>query len=204
MYLGKPVERHAPASYWSCWCMGSAICGGTLMNLSLSRKPTGLAVSLKSLSSCSTMLFSQFFSQRRRINSLICSAQGVPQKAERRLTLYHRPSPTEENINMRTITFQYLIGKCGFLPKPLKKNLTSVWVSLTAQLVKNLPAVQETPIQFLGREDPLEKGKATHSRILAWRIPRTVQSVGSQRDTTQDTTEQLSLYKSSVLIIFQK
>ena len=39
-----------------------------------------------------------------------------------------------------------------------------------AQLVKNPPAMQETPIRFLDGEDPLEKGKATHSSILAWRI----------------------------------
>ena len=45
---------------------------------------------------------------------------------------------------------------------------------LIAQLFKNLPAIQETPVQFLGQEDQLEKGKATHSRILAWRIPWTV------------------------------
>ena len=50
-----------------------------------------------------------------------------------------------------------------------------------AQLVKNPPAVQETWIQSLGEEDPLEKGKATHSSILAWRVPWTVQSMGSQR-----------------------
>ena len=43
-----------------------------------------------------------------------------------------------------------------------------------AQLVKNLPAMQETWIQSLGWEDPLEKGKATHSNILPWRIPGTV------------------------------
>ena len=43
--------------------------------------------------------------------------------------------------------------------------------SLVAQLVKNLPAVQETWIQPLGWEDPLEEGMATHSSILAWRIP---------------------------------
>ena len=43
-----------------------------------------------------------------------------------------------------------------------------------AQLVKNLPAILETPVGFLGWEDPLEKGKATHSSILAWRIPWTV------------------------------
>ena len=42
-----------------------------------------------------------------------------------------------------------------------------------AQTVKNLPAVQETQIQSLGWEDPLQKGMATHSSILAWRIPRT-------------------------------
>ena len=40
-----------------------------------------------------------------------------------------------------------------------------------AQLVKNLPAMQETWVQSLGSEDPLEKGKATHFSILAWRIP---------------------------------
>ena len=43
-----------------------------------------------------------------------------------------------------------------------------------AQLVKNPPAVQETWVRSLGREDPLEKGKATHSSILAWRIPRII------------------------------
>ena len=48
------------------------------------------------------------------------------------------------------------------------------WASLMAQLVKNPPAVQETWVQSLGWEDPLEKGKATHSSILAWRIPWTV------------------------------
>ena len=42
-----------------------------------------------------------------------------------------------------------------------------------AQTVKNLPARQQTQIQSLGREDPLEKGMATHSNILAWRIPWT-------------------------------
>ena len=54
-----------------------------------------------------------------------------------------------------------------------------------AQLVKNLPAVQETGVQFMGWEDSLEKEMATHSSILAWRIPWTeepggLQSIGSQ------------------------
>ena len=45
------------------------------------------------------------------------------------------------------------------------------WTPLVAQLVKNLPAMQETWVQSLGWEDTLEKGKATHSSILAWKIP---------------------------------
>ena len=55
------------------------------------------------------------------------------------------------------------------------------WASLVALVVKNLPAMQETWVRSLGWEDPLEKGKATHSSILAWRIPWTVYSMGLQR-----------------------
>ena len=49
-----------------------------------------------------------------------------------------------------------------------------------AQVVKNPPAVQETWVRFLGQEDPLEKGMATHSSILAWRIPWTEEPGGLQ------------------------
>ena len=52
--------------------------------------------------------------------------------------------------------------------------------SLIAQLVKNLPAMQETWVRFLGGEDPLEKEMASHSRLLAWRIPSTEDSGGLQ------------------------
>ena len=52
--------------------------------------------------------------------------------------------------------------------------LQSSWASLVAQLAKNPPAVWETWVQSLGWEDPLEKWKATHSSILAWRMPWTV------------------------------
>ena len=60
------------------------------------------------------------------------------------------------------------------------------WASLVAQLVKNLPAVQETRVRSLGWEDPLEKEMATHSSILAWKIswtegPGGLQSMGLQR-----------------------
>ena len=58
--------------------------------------------------------------------------------------------------------------------------------SLVAQMVKRLPTMQETWVQSLGQEDPLEKETATHSSILAWRIrwteePGGLQSMGSQR-----------------------
>ena len=45
------------------------------------------------------------------------------------------------------------------------------WASLVGQLVKNPPVMQETWVQSLGWDDPLEKGKAIHSSILAWKIP---------------------------------
>ena len=68
----------------------------------------------------------------------------------------------------------------GNYPKEMiiKIHLYNFWgavdgggASLAAQLVKNLPAIRETWVRFLGWEDPLEKGKAIHSSILAWRIP---------------------------------
>ena len=59
-----------------------------------------------------------------------------------------------------------------------------------AQLLKNLSAMQETWVQSLGWEDPLEKGKATHSSILAWTIPWTI----VHGVTELDTTEPLSLH----------
>ena len=60
------------------------------------------------------------------------------------------------------------------------------------QLVKNPLAMWETWVQFLGREGPLEKGKATHSSILAWRIPWTVSIYRSWDCKESDTTERLS------------
>ena len=64
------------------------------------------------------------------------------------------------------------------------------WTSLVAQLVKNPPAMWETWVRSLGSEDPLEKGKATHSSILSWRIPWTVYLWYHKES---DMTEQLSL-----------
>ena len=65
-------------------------------------------------------------------------------------------------------------------------NYTLKWASLMAQMVMNLPAMQETWVPSLGREDPLEEEMATNTSILAWTVPWTkepggLQSMGSQR-----------------------
>ena len=77
---------------------------------------------------------------------------------------------------------------------------------LVARLVKSLPAMQETQVQLLGQEDPLEKEMATHSSILAWRILRTeepgrLQSMGIKESpmcTKFPTGEKLAIAKDSV------
>ena len=83
------------------------------------------------------------------------------------------------NFNGRIIVLQYCVGFC-----------LTTWIShkasLVSQMVRNLLAVQETWVLFPGRQDPLEKGMATHSSILAWRIPWTeesgrLKSMGLQR-----------------------
>ena len=79
---------------------------------------------------------------------------------------------TDESVNLKTDQ-QELFER--IIWEHQTKRITSYpgrpQASLRAQLVKNLPAMQETQIRFLGREDPLEREMATHSSILAWRIP---------------------------------
>ena len=64
-------------------------------------------------------------------------------------------------------------------------HFSQLTASLVAQRVKNLPAIQETWVQSLGQEDPLEKEMATHSSTLAWRIPRTEEPGGLQSMVSQ-------------------
>ena len=73
-----------------------------------------------------------------------------------------------------------------------------LWASLVAQRLKHLPAVWETWVQSLGREDPLEKEMAIHSSILAWRIPWTEEFGGlpSTGRRESDTTERLHFFFS--------
>ena len=67
-------------------------------------------------------------------------------------------------------------------------NMAHYWASLVAQRLKRLPPMQETWVRSLGREDPLEKEMATHSSILAWRIPWTEEPVGLQSMGSQSRT----------------
>ena len=73
------------------------------------------------------------------------------------------------------------------------------WASLVAQLVKNPPAMRETWVQSLGWEDRLKKGMATHSSILAWRIPWTVWKFATHGVAKSQT--RLSLFRTSPLAL---
>ena len=85
------------------------------------------------------------------------------------------PYLRKQNWSLVTVAGAVLELKAEFLElEGIKETLTEERAFLVAQLVKNLPAMRETWVQSLGWEDPLEKGKATHSSTLAWKIPWTV------------------------------
>ena len=102
-------------------------------------------------------------------------------------------------VNIRVHVSFPIIVFCGFKPSSgtdrsygssifsfLRNFHTLLWASPVAQLVKNPPAMQETLVRFLGWEDPLEEGVASHSSIVAWRIlwkkePGGLQSIRSHR-----------------------
>ena len=84
----------------------------------------------------------------------------------------------------------------GRIPLEFWPVILNLGASPVVQVVKNLPAVQETQVQSLNREDPLEKETATHSSVLVWRIPWTAYLVGYSPWCCKesDTTEWLTLY----------
>ena len=97
------------------------------------------------------------------------------------LANHHPPQKKKKNTTLH-LGFSISVDGISIFPGAQ----TQTWSSLIAQLVKNPPAMRETWVQFLGLEDPLEKEMATHSSILAWKIPWTeepggLQSMGSQR-----------------------
>ena len=81
-----------------------------------------------------------------------------------------------------------------------------LWASLVAQMVKSLPAVWETRVQSLGQEDPLEKEMATHSSILAWKIPgawqATVHEVAKSQTQLSDFLSFQKSYSESKCSVF--
>ena len=93
-------------------------------------------------------------------------------------------------VAMQETPVRSWVGKISWrrdrLPTPVS------WASLVAQLVKNLPPRRETCVQALGWEDPLEKGKAIHSGILAWSIPRAMVSGVAETDMTERLSLSLS------------
>ena len=109
------------------------------------------------------------------------------------------------NLNM---FFSFTVGlNCFKRDQRIIRSYIHNWASLVAQMVKNLPAMQEIRIQSLGQKDPLEKGMATHSSVLAWKIPRTektggLQSVESQRVRHNWATEHGGEWKESFLYNF--
>ena len=107
-------------------------------------------------------------------------------------------------LNSRSWTYDTWIHTDG-VSSMANNNL--LWASLIAQLIKNLPSMQETWVPFLGWEDPLEKEMATHSSILAWKIPWTeepggLQSMGLQRVRRSWTSAQAACwwYRNSTLL----
>ena len=108
-------------------------------------------------------------------------------------------------INKNTFKYYFIITSILFISIVYvhtcfyKAYGKSGWASLVAQVVKNLPAMQETWVWFLGQEDPLEEGMATLSSIPAWRIPWTeepgrLQCIGLQRVGHNWMTNTMSVY----------
>ena len=107
--------------------------------------------------------------------------------------LLSSPFPTLREFHLQYIGRNNITSARKMAEQDFKLGM---WASLVAQMVKNLPAMLETWIQLQGREDPLEKGKATLSSILAWRLPCTGEFLAGYSPwgcKESDTTEKLTL-----------
>ena len=102
-------------------------------------------------------------------------------------------------MNAFTCVYQYILLKKTH--QLFISDYSTLWGFPGGSAVKNPPAMQETQVRSLGQEDPLEQGMATHSSILAWRIPWTeepggLQSMGSQK--SRDTSETIQPARTQV------
>ena len=114
--------------------------------------------------------------------SLVAVSRGYSPVAVFRLLAEVAPLVVEHGSRARGLLYLQLPGSRAQTPRLWRMGLVD---SLVAQTVKRLPAIRETQVQSLGREDPLEKQMATHSSTLAWKIPWMeepggLQSMGSQ------------------------
>ena len=105
----------------------------------------------------------------RRFIVLIHKSDGTPYSAEEGCVWLGMLS---------SVVYKHLTVPCS---SSNSQELPCSWTCLVAQMVKNLPAMQDTWVQSLGQEDPLKKVMATHSSILAWRIPWTEENPHGQR-----------------------
>ena len=106
-------------------------------------------------------------------------------------------------MQCRRSQFDSWVGKIPWRKKGCLHQYS--WASLVTQMVKNRPAMQETWVGSPGQEDPLEEGMATHSSILAWRIPMDrgdwwLQSMGSQRAGHDWVTEHIINFITIIII----
>ena len=127
-----------------------------------------------------TCLYCQYWKGNRRLpHGTFCKTQSRWQLLFHCLfrAVLSRFSCVQLFATVRTVACQAPLSMLALLLLTLKV-LDSP--SLVAQMAKNLPVMQETQVQSLGQEDPLEKGIATHSSILAWRIPWTEEPGGLQ------------------------
>ena len=94
--------------------------------------------------------------------------------------LFIEPEITMNNVPLNSL-------HCAFFGMSIIiiRVFQALLASLVAQMVKNLPAVEKTQVRSLGQDDALEKGMATHSSILAWRIPWTEEPGGLQSTRSQ-------------------
>ena len=148
-----------------------------------------------------------FFSLERKLNSRTDSTQDLGKPASSSPLAYTN-IPFQNlfkpvNSHVCPLDMKWLCPSSHpFLMPGITCLLSPLVVSLVAQMVENPPAMQETRVQSLGREDPLEKGMAIHSSILAWSIPWTEEAGGlySMRSKESDRTEQLKLSLSLFLL----
>ena len=116
--------------------------------------------------------------------ALICH---FPKEGEREDPYFHVPRTWLLNIALLIFApHNYFMGDVLHTIEYLASSLFSTWASLVAQMVNNLPTMLETWVWFLGQKDPLEKGMATHSSTLAWRIPWTEDPGGQSQRARYD------------------